>query len=308
MRLSLARATASGVRTRARGEDGIGQPCPDPLVDERGREAGRYGHRRCPSTTPDRPPEDDAHAAQLEQGPRAEVVLVHGFTQSSASWGRIADDLAAHFEVVTVDLPGHGRSPVPAPGSDMAEAAGALGRRGRQGRLRRLLAGRPVLPPPGPPGSPIWSSASSSSGRIPGSPEETERRLRREADESARRRARAGRRRGCAGVHRHLARRTALRPPDEGAGRPALAARQLGRRPGRLAADRGHRRRRRRHGTGSAISQMPVLVVVGARRRQVQAPRRADGAGHRPECAAGRRRRGRPCRLLRAPRGLRRPV
>jgi 2-succinyl-6-hydroxy-2,4-cyclohexadiene-1-carboxylate synthase len=38
------------------------------------------------------------------------VVLVHGFTQTLASWDVVADRLAGRFEVVTVDVPGHGRS------------------------------------------------------------------------------------------------------------------------------------------------------------------------------------------------------
>ena len=38
------------------------------------------------------------------------VVLLHGFTQSSRSWGEIADALSAGHEVVAIDAPGHGRS------------------------------------------------------------------------------------------------------------------------------------------------------------------------------------------------------
>lgn len=38
------------------------------------------------------------------------IVLVHGFTQTRAAWGPIADDLAGDHEVVRVDAPGHGRS------------------------------------------------------------------------------------------------------------------------------------------------------------------------------------------------------
>jgi 2-succinyl-6-hydroxy-2,4-cyclohexadiene-1-carboxylate synthase len=44
-------------------------------------------------------------------GPRRErVVLVHGFTQTRTSWGPVAERLAGQFEVVRVDLPGHGGS------------------------------------------------------------------------------------------------------------------------------------------------------------------------------------------------------
>ncbi len=43
-------------------------------------------------------------------GSGARVALVHGFTQTGRSWRTIVDDLSGRFEVVTVDLPGHGRS------------------------------------------------------------------------------------------------------------------------------------------------------------------------------------------------------
>lgn len=41
-------------------------------------------------------------------GPR--LVLVHGFTQTARSWDEVAGILAARFEVVMVELPGHGGS------------------------------------------------------------------------------------------------------------------------------------------------------------------------------------------------------
>ena len=41
-------------------------------------------------------------------GPR--LTLVHGFTQTGRSWGEVARLFATAFEVVRVDLPGHGRS------------------------------------------------------------------------------------------------------------------------------------------------------------------------------------------------------
>jgi 2-succinyl-6-hydroxy-2,4-cyclohexadiene-1-carboxylate synthase len=60
-------------------------------------------------------------------GPR--LVLVHGFTQTGASWGVIADDLARDHEVVLVDAPGHGhssdiRADLPATGHLLAEVGG----------------------------------------------------------------------------------------------------------------------------------------------------------------------------------------
>ncbi|HTT85985.1 MAG TPA: alpha/beta fold hydrolase [Acidimicrobiales bacterium] len=61
--------------------------------------------------------------AEVEgHGPR--LVLVHGFTQTRRSWGKVAVDLRRDHEVVRVDAPGHGRS-----GSlalDMVEGAEAL--------------------------------------------------------------------------------------------------------------------------------------------------------------------------------------
>lgn len=61
-------------------------------------------------------------------GPR--VVLVHGFTQSASSWARIVPELESSFEVVAVDLPGHGRSARPEPASDLSQAAEALANAG----------------------------------------------------------------------------------------------------------------------------------------------------------------------------------
>jgi 2-succinyl-6-hydroxy-2,4-cyclohexadiene-1-carboxylate synthase len=48
-------------------------------------------------------------SAEVEgSGPR--TVLVHGFTQTRRSWGRVSVALARRFEVVRVDAPGHGGS------------------------------------------------------------------------------------------------------------------------------------------------------------------------------------------------------
>ncbi len=48
------------------------------------------------------------HAATIGAGPR--VVMAHGFTQNGRCWGPFAQRLAERFEVVLVDMPGHGRS------------------------------------------------------------------------------------------------------------------------------------------------------------------------------------------------------
>ena len=56
------------------------------------------------------------------------IVLVHGFTQTLKSWDRLAASLAETFQVVRVDLPGHGGSG----GLDLsfAETAAAIGEAG----------------------------------------------------------------------------------------------------------------------------------------------------------------------------------
>jgi 2-succinyl-6-hydroxy-2,4-cyclohexadiene-1-carboxylate synthase len=48
--------------------------------------------------------------ATQRTGEGRRVVLVHGFTQTGASWRTLSADLARDHEVVTVDAPGHGRS------------------------------------------------------------------------------------------------------------------------------------------------------------------------------------------------------
>lgn len=44
------------------------------------------------------------------RGAGADVILIHGLTDSSATWGPIVDMLAASYRVTTLDLRGHGRS------------------------------------------------------------------------------------------------------------------------------------------------------------------------------------------------------
>jgi len=65
-------------------------------------------------------------------GPRRErVVLVHGFTQTLTSWEPVAERLAGQYEVVRVDLPGHGASGEVQVGFE--EAAGLMGEAGGVG-------------------------------------------------------------------------------------------------------------------------------------------------------------------------------
>jgi len=111
------------------------------------------------------------------------VVLVHGFTQTSRSWERVASDLESGFEIVACDLPGHGRSPIPGAGSGLKEAALALGEAGGSASyVGYSLGGRCclqlALDAPGLVHSLVVV------GAHPGISDEESRRLRREADES----------------------------------------------------------------------------------------------------------------------------
>ena len=52
------------------------------------------------------------HVAEQGAGPEA-VLLLHGFTGSSASWAPIIDTLAEHHHVIAPDLIGHGETEAP---------------------------------------------------------------------------------------------------------------------------------------------------------------------------------------------------
>lgn len=45
---------------------------------------------------------------------RSVILLLHGFTGTGDTWRRLTGTLVDHLDVVTVDLPGHGRSTAPA--------------------------------------------------------------------------------------------------------------------------------------------------------------------------------------------------
>jgi 2-succinyl-6-hydroxy-2,4-cyclohexadiene-1-carboxylate synthase len=92
--------------------------------------------------------------SRIEQGPpggrggpgqpRGPVVLVHGFTQTLASWDPIAARLAARRRVVRVDLPGHGGSATVRASFD--QTAALLGRGGgRAAYVGYSLGGRLCL-------------------------------------------------------------------------------------------------------------------------------------------------------------------
>ncbi len=58
--------------------------------------------------------EIDQLAYHLEiDGQGSPLVLLHGFTGSTQSWNVHIEALAARFQVIRIDLPGHGRTPAP---------------------------------------------------------------------------------------------------------------------------------------------------------------------------------------------------
>lgn len=48
--------------------------------------------------------------APLRDQDHPPLILLHGFTQTSRSWNPLIECLAPHWDVIRVDLPGHGRS------------------------------------------------------------------------------------------------------------------------------------------------------------------------------------------------------
>ena len=59
-------------------------------------------------------------------GTGSPLVLLHGFTGSIATWEPARHLLGARHHVIAIDLPGHGRSPAPAPPSTLPAIADAL--------------------------------------------------------------------------------------------------------------------------------------------------------------------------------------
>jgi pimeloyl-ACP methyl ester carboxylesterase len=60
-------------------------------------------------------PTPPMHLHHTRHGSGKPLLLVHGIGGTHNSWSTILDELAAHREVITIDLPGHGQTP-PLPG------------------------------------------------------------------------------------------------------------------------------------------------------------------------------------------------
>jgi 2-succinyl-6-hydroxy-2,4-cyclohexadiene-1-carboxylate synthase len=74
----------------------------------------------------DEPPSARLHAVVEGQG--RPLVLVHGFAQTQACWGPVADDLATDHQVCRIDAPGHGGSGACV--ADLRTGAGLIAERG----------------------------------------------------------------------------------------------------------------------------------------------------------------------------------
>src|SRR5690606_18253620 len=82
-----------------------------------------YGHRSMPVA---RWPADDGRLAGDRRGPGdgEQLVFVHGFTQTRASWSAIRHRFDDRYATVAIDAPGHGDSA--AVDLDLDDGAAAL--------------------------------------------------------------------------------------------------------------------------------------------------------------------------------------
>jgi 2-succinyl-6-hydroxy-2,4-cyclohexadiene-1-carboxylate synthase len=80
----------------------------------------------------------------MEWGSGPTVGLIHGFTQSGASWAPVAAHLADRWRLVAVDAPGHGRASEV--GADLWDAAALVGATvGRAAYVGYSMGGRVAL-------------------------------------------------------------------------------------------------------------------------------------------------------------------
>jgi pimeloyl-ACP methyl ester carboxylesterase len=52
----------------------------------------------------------DASLFYRDEGKGNAIVLLHGYLESSEIWGGFGEELSKHFRVISLDLPGHGKS------------------------------------------------------------------------------------------------------------------------------------------------------------------------------------------------------
>lgn len=69
---------------------------------------------------------NDKKISYIEQGKGKTIVLLHGFLENKNIWKTTASELAKHFHVVTIDLPGHGESEILGPVHEMGQMASVV--------------------------------------------------------------------------------------------------------------------------------------------------------------------------------------
>ena len=77
------------------------------------------------------------HYSTYGNGKQA-VVLIHGWTCDESVWAANIGELAQHFRVLTVDLPGHGQSEV-APSNSMETYADAVSAAMHHAKIKRAV-------------------------------------------------------------------------------------------------------------------------------------------------------------------------
>ncbi len=63
------------------------------------------------------------HYVRTGSGDKPSLVLLHGFTDSTAEWARFARSLEADYDVIMLDTRGHGQSSAPTPEFTLVEQA-----------------------------------------------------------------------------------------------------------------------------------------------------------------------------------------
>ncbi len=84
-----------------------------PRPQRRAASRGRLGRRGRPGRAVTAMVVDGLRWEVRVRGTGTPLLLLHGFTGRATSWGAHATALARRFRLITVDLPGHGRSGIP---------------------------------------------------------------------------------------------------------------------------------------------------------------------------------------------------
>jgi pimeloyl-ACP methyl ester carboxylesterase len=74
-----------------------------------------------------------------ERGKGFPVILIHGFCETNRIWDSFAERLSSNFRVITPDLPGFGKSPLPNGKISIKNVASTLNRRLHQLEIQKCL-------------------------------------------------------------------------------------------------------------------------------------------------------------------------